>query len=71
MVAGVRIVCGIQAAALQEQTTRVKKLQEDVKQRQGKSRAELEAELAQETGALSGMQVWFSHEGSACPTHIH
>ena len=35
----------------------MQKLQQDVKQRQGKSRAELEAELVQESGALSGMQV--------------
>lgn len=49
--------CPSQAEALEEQTTKVKRLKEDIQQRQGKSRAELEAELAQEAGALSGMQV--------------
>jgi hypothetical protein len=47
----------LQAEALEEQTTKVKRLKEDIQERQGKSRAELEAELAQEAGALSGMQV--------------
>ena len=42
---------------MEEQTTKVKRLKEDIQERQGKSRAELEAELAQEAGALSGMQV--------------
>ena len=35
----------------------MQRLKEDIQERQGKSRAELEAELAQEAGALSGMQV--------------
>ena len=41
------------------QTTKVQRLQESIKveEPRGKSRAELEAELAQEAGALSGMQV--------------
>ena len=47
----------VQAEALEVQTTKVQKLQESIEQPQGWSRAELEAELAQEAGALSGMQV--------------
>lgn len=66
-----QVICGTQAEALEEQTTKVQRLQENVKQRQGKSRAELEAELAQESGALSGMQVWFYHESNACLTALH
>ena len=56
---------------MEEQTTKVQKLQQDVKQRQGKSRAELEAELAQESGALSGMQVRSQDECSACLNALH
>lgn len=52
----------VQAEALEQQTTKVQRLQEDVEQRQGKPRAELEAELAQEAGALSGMQVPAPHQ---------
>ena len=48
---------GLQADALEVQTTKVKKLQEDIEQPRGRLRTELEAELAQEAGALSGMQV--------------
>lgn len=46
-----------QAEALEVQTTKVQKLQESIEQPQSRSRAELEAELVQEAGALSGMQV--------------
>jgi len=49
----------MQAEALEEQTTKVQKLQDTIAERQGKSRAELEAQLAQEAGKASGMQVHF------------
>ena len=52
----------MQADALEVQTTKVQKLQERIEQPQSRPRAELEAELAQEAGALSGMQVF-----SDCP----
>ena len=54
---GVKLLSGVQADALEIQTTKVKKLQEDIEQPQSRPRAELEAELAEESGALSGMQV--------------
>ncbi len=47
----------MQAEALEEQTTKVQKLQDTIAERQGKSRAELEVQLAQEAGKASGMQV--------------
>lgn len=46
-----------QAEALDQQTTKIKKLQDDLVTKDGRTRAQLEAQIAQESSALKGMQV--------------
>ncbi|BDA45257.1 probable serine/threonine-protein kinase STN8, chloroplastic at N-terminal half [Coccomyxa sp. Obi] len=46
----------MQAEALDQQTTKIKKLQDDLAQKDGRTRAQLEEQIAKESSALTGMQ---------------
>lgn len=53
------ILVGVaQAEALDQQTTKVKKLQEDLAQKDGRTRAQLEEQIAKESSAVICMQVY-------------
>lgn len=46
-----------QADALDEQTTKVKKLRDDLAQKDVRTRGQLEEQIAKESSTLTGMQV--------------
>jgi hypothetical protein len=56
-----------QAEALDQQTTKIKKLQEDMQKKDARAQAQLQAQLAKESSSLHVMQA--RPESSCSPPH--